>query len=544
MPNSLFSNKRVRILAILLLLILLTDIAVSVFIKQKLQSILKQNPITNYTVSVSDVSFKFIQRNITLKDIKFTPKSKALLNLMEKDLDKNNLDKISAKYISINNISFFDFLFHKEINIGELAVNGLKFYKFKNSESKIKKSGIKIKLDSIPIKDINGLEVKKFTFNEAQFESFDFNSNQITFTSVPLDLKMGGLKLTPNGKNYFKLEVLGKSFAIKGIGFDNIDYQFKLNSFEYDNTKNIWDLKKLSIHPKTDKFKLATTKKHNDDIIDVDIQKIQLYNFNIENLINGNGVFIDSVSLEKADITIFKDKRKPFNESKRPGLPHIKLKQLKLPLLIKNVALVDCSILVQEKLAEKDILMEVPINQINASISNVSSIAKYRKAPIIADINALLMKSGKIHAKASFNMQDNNHRFYFNGTLSKSKLELFDSALFPALGLKVIKGELDHLSFQGSANSISSEGSMTMLYHDLEAEIFKSNSLEENKFLSWGVNSLIHESNPKKGKEPREVIMQFERVPYKGLGNYFWKTIQSGLVNTLNPVGKKVKKKK
>ena len=31
--------------------------------------------------------------------------------------------------------------------------------------------------------------------------------------------------------------------------------------------------------------------------------------------------------------------------------------------------------------------------------------------------------------------------------------------------------------------------------------------------------------------------MDFERTPYKGLGNYLWKTIESGIINTVSPVG-------
>jgi hypothetical protein len=35
--------------------------------------------------------------------------------------------------------------------------------------------------------------------------------------------------------------------------------------------------------------------------------------------------------------------------------------------------------------------------------------------------------------------------------------------------------------------------------------------------------------------------MEFERVPYKGFGNFVWKTLQSGIVATVTPTGKKVR---
>lgn len=545
MSKKIVTSKRIKIILSFILVVFLINISVSYLIKSKINNILLENPIDDYTITFSNIDFKLLRQSISLNDIEISPKSESLENLMEEDIDKQKLDKIFVNSIAFKSINFFKFLTNRNIVINEIEIDHLNFHTFKNTnitEKRLKKANLNV--DSIHIKGINGLTIKHFTLNQIQFEAFDFKTSDITFSSAPLDLKMGGLTLLPNGENNFKLQTIQESFSIKGVAFDNTDYSFSLEAFNFDKQNKYWELKNLSFHPKTDKFQIAATKTYNDDIIDLDIKQIQLHQFNLENLINGKGLFIDSVKVAGANIEIFKDKRKPFNTNKRPGLPHIKLKQSNLPILIEHIKLENCNLLVQEKLKEKDLLMEVPIEDINASIYNITSIKEYRNNPITADITAKLMKSGNVHAKASFNMQDNNHRFYFNGTLGQCKLELFDSALYPVLGLKVIKGNLDKLTFQGSANTESSTGSMTMLYHDLEADVFKSDSLEENKLLTWGVNTLILESNPKKGKAPREVVMNFERVPYKGLGNYFWKTIQSGVINTLNPVGKKVKNKK
>ena len=48
---------------------------------------------------------------------------------------------------------------------------------------------------------------------------------------------------------------------------------------------------------------------------------------------------------------------------------------------------------------------------------------------------------------------------------------------------------------------------------------------------------MIHKSNPSKNGEAREATMKFERVLYKGLGNYLWKTLQNGIVNSIAPFG-------
>jgi len=141
-------------------------------------------------------------------------------------------------------------------------------------------------------------------------------------------------------------------------------------------------------------------------------------------------------------------------------------------------------------------------------------------------------------------LKNGQDMFYFNGSLSPTKFKYFDSVIVPAIGIKILQGDLDHLSFSASANSTSSNGKMTLLYHDLEAEVFKSKSNEENKFLSWTVNHVVHTSNPNKKGHKREAIMHTERVIYKGYINYLWKTIQSGITNTIAPMGKTTDKAK
>ena len=124
--------------------------------------------------------------------------------------------------------------------------------------------------------------------------------------------------------------------------------------------------------------------------------------------------------------------------------------------------------------------------------------------------------------------------------MAASKFINYESALYPALGIKISNGYLDGLVFDASADNYSSYGEMTMLYHDLETNILKSETdKRKSLFKSWGVNKIVHKGNPGKNEKVREVIMSFDRVEYKGLGNYLWKTIQSGLVNSISPTGKK-----
>ena len=44
----------------------------------------------------------------------------------------------------------------------------------------------------------------------------------------------------------------------------------------------------------------------------------------------------------------------------------------------------------------------------------------------------------------------------------------------------------------------------------------------KKKFLSWIANTVVHSFNPGKKGKLRTAQMSFERVEYKGLGNFLW----------------------
>jgi len=119
--------------------------------------------------------------------------------------------------------------------------------------------------------------------------------------------------------------------------------------------------------------------------------------------------------------------------------------------------------------------------------------------------------------------------------MGKGDMKLFNKILLPALGLKFDAGYIDGLKFNANANTTYSIGKMTMLYHDLDGVVVRKDPQQTNKFLSWVANTAMIRNNPIPNKEKRVEPMFFNRVMYKGLGNFMWKTLQSGITATLIP---------
>lgn len=149
------------------------------------------------------------------------------------------------------------------------------------------------------------------------------------------------------------------------------------------------------------------------------------------------------------------------------------------------------------------------------------------------------MKKASLEVQFVFPLAAKSDTFSFSGTVyGPVPFTIFNPAIYPAAGLKFNGGVLDKLSFSGSANPMYSSGTMTMLYHNLDIQAMKKkDSTAANKFLSWSVNSLLRKNNPRKGeeKQAKAASMFFRRDIEKGFGNFFWKTLFSGMKATMLP---------
>ncbi len=546
MAKIKISKKTLIITSVTLVIIIAINLIVSSIIKEKLTSLLLKNESEYYNDRVESVSFKLIQRSITLNNVFLTANKESIDSLINKTSSKEALESITLSSIKFKGIGLFDVLFRKKINVNAIVLNDLFIHKFENTEIVEKKSTQKeekkpFDIDSIYLKKLNGLEIDQIIFNNFKYQVYDFAENKVTFQTKPISFKSSGIKLEKVSDHLFQLKPAKKEFEIRGIDldFEYAQFDFAIDKISFNFEEKYIDIQELSFKPKIDKFEFADSLEFTKDIPDIDLKDLKIYNFSLSKILKGEGVFIDSIEIDGLNLLLFKDKRKPFDTNKRPGLPHTGLKRMKLPLRIQKVKILNSNVKLEQRVDEdRDILMEIPITNLNAEITNITSIKKYRENPLKVNATAKLMGVGNAKIHVTFPLKDYQNTFYFNGSLGASKMSFYDSALYPTLGLKVLSGDIDNLTFSASANEIESTGKMTLLYHDLEAEVFKSKSTKENKFLSWTANTLIHKSNPKKKKTPREVVMKFKRVEYKGLGNYFWKTLQGGIIGTIAPGGK------
>jgi len=541
-------KKTIFIVLILTILIFIINIIVSNIIKKKIiEAILSKNS-ESHIVSVEKARFHLLERAVTIEDISYIPTDLLLSELKQGKSGKNSLQKFTISSIKLNGINVIKLIFNKNININSLNINGLVIVQISNP--KIKEKGLSqskpLNLDSIYIKNINGFKIEKINFTNIEYKVLDITTNKVSFQTSPISFQSNGFILEYIKPHLFKLNLMGHEFYLDKISVDFKDskYRLSIDKITANFDEKQLNISKVSLKPTIDRVALGKSYKYTSEVYNIEIEDLKIYNYDLSKTLKNKGVFIDSIELDGLNLKIYKDKRKPFNTKKRPVLINYKLKKMELPLMIQKITIRNSNLKYEEREEKRKELMTVSLNDIKARINNVTSIKTHRKTPMTISLESKLMNKAKMKVDLNFPLADDQNTFYFNGSLAASKFQYYDSAIYPALGIKISKGVLDGLTFEASADNYSSNGKMTMLYHDLATKLFKSESNDKSKFKSWGANRIVHKANPGKKNKVREVVMSFDRVEYKGLGNYLWKTIQSGLLNTIAPLGKKTKESK
>ncbi len=535
-----------KIIFLIGLILFLAKLLITNVVEKKISNLINNSNSIEYFANVESVDFKLLDKSITFNNIFIGPRLDISSDSVKQIIKNDSLEKITITSIKISDLHYLDYLSKKNVKIGQVEINDVFIRESNRKKQKDTPKGKTINLDSIYIEKINAFEIDQFDFNNIEYVVIDSITNEQVFHHEPISFNLDGFQLEKvKGKDHvFKLESINKIFKVNEIVLDvSENYKLSIDEISLDTESSDIEIKKLNFKPIGGKHAVARKDKFNNTVFDFEIDQINLYHIDFSKLIKKQGLFIDSIQITNGVFDFYKDNRKPFNKSLHKKLPHQLLKELKMPLNIDFISVEGSTMLVNNHFPHSEVEMNLSIDQIKGVITNISNLSKNEKIPIKIKMDAKLMKKGDLRANLTFPMNDQYNNFYFDGSLAPTRFIYYDDIIYPALGLKILNGNLDHLSYKAKANNYSSSGTMKMLYHNLEATVYKKKSDEKNKFLSWAISTVLHNSNPVKNKKVRVATMYRKHDKYRGFGGYLWKTLQSGIVNTLSPAGNKTSKK-
>jgi hypothetical protein len=242
---------------------------------------------------------------------------------------------------------------------------------------------------------------------------------------------------------------------------------------------------------------------------------------------------------------ICRDKRIARDMSIFPKLFQTAVAELHFRLRIGSVSTVDGYLNYQEILEGAKYPGRVMLDKLNMDISGLCNYPDSIKKgqAINVDARAQLMNHSPVQIYFYLPIGNHAEYFTFHGYAGSFPAVKLNPTLENMVYVEATGGTVDRVEFYGMGMNDTAVGRIEFTYTDLTMAVLKKKKeqegvAEENKFLSFVARTAMHKNNPNPGKDPRIAKMMFVRDRNKGFFNYFWKTIQDGIIVTLTP-GKK-----
>ncbi|MDO8929557.1 MAG: hypothetical protein Q7W54_11290, partial [Bacteroidota bacterium] len=151
------------------------------------------------------------------------------------------------------------------------------------------------------------------------------------------------------------------------------------------------------------------------------------------------------------------------------------------------------------------------------------------------DGTATIMDSCQMKVSMNYQMNHPDNLFTATGSLSPFNMRILNPVLEPLSLVSIRTGQVDQFSFNFTGDRKQSTGQLWFGYSDMRISVLelKDGNTKETKFASFIANSFLLKSRNPRGRELEPDEINFQRDEKRSVLNYWWKSIFSGVRNTL-----------
>ncbi len=499
-----------------------------------------------YRFSYEDLDIDILSERITFTDFRMTPLEEYREVLLKDTLGARALKTIKADQITVQGIGLMNFLWDKNIEIEEIQVGAVTLDL--RVSPKLKKTSKDIsKPKGAAIEGIRLPGIQKLSLGRFDLGSFDMYQIRKGTTDTLLSFHSNGgivdglslKKAEGDEQSYFQpnLTDLVLELNEQVLNLNKDLYQASLTDLKYTYDSDNLEIRGIVFEPREDRQSFRNNSRYSYEIYDATVKRLFLENFNLDRYLDEGVVFVKKMEIDSLDLNIYRDKTKPFNTERRVLLLNQKMQALEFPLHIGAIEVQNSYLEYTELSDNTKPPLVLDFSDLQVHLSRLTSVPDSLQSgqPLEIELSAKLDRSVPIGV--TLNMPYSHQPFRISGHTEKaSSFASLNKTVLPALGLQFTSGSLDGLRFEMTGTPSAVKGELTLRYHDLTVEIDKPDQ-NKRKTLSWAANALLKKSNPHPNGNLIVGEIAFDRIPYKGLGNFAWKGVQSGLVNSINPFG-------
>ncbi|HEX7583319.1 MAG TPA: hypothetical protein VF373_01415 [Prolixibacteraceae bacterium] len=478
----------------------------------------------NQQFTIDELSFSTLERRIMAS------------NLVVKPLSRNNKQDQFELHIPTLVMNGFDMdkaYQNDQFFFESIVVEKPSFQLFNNKMDTVKFNPFKVNLYP-HFESFADVFISKI-LNVKDADIAVFKNGQKKFQEK-MTFNLTNVRIDKNPSHGF-LHAVDFSFLIPNLIRQEKLYHFTIGETSYSSKTNRFLVKNVRIIPNFSKENFQKQVGFQSDYFSGNIDSICIEQPNINRWFEKNELIGKYLTVNGLNMNIYRDKQLPFDENKRPKMFQDMIKSSKYKFALDSFRLENSNITYSEQPSSGDSEGKIEFTNISARLMPFTNI-KTSKG-VIPDFKmagtAAIMDSCHLKVNMNYEMNNPDNLFTIDGSLSPFNMHILNPVLEPLSLVSIRSGHVDSFQFDFAADKTSATGNLFFGYNNLRISVLetKKGNIRAAKFASFLANSLLLKTKNPRGKELLPEVISFQRDQKRSILNYWWKSVFSGVRNTL-----------
>jgi Domain of Unknown Function (DUF748) len=496
------------------------------YIGQKLEDEAVEIRGKRYQIKAEKISTDLLSGNLKLEKVSIKPST-----LISDTLYEPVIVFLEAEALIIKGFEFSSLYFESRIEVEkiELKAPTVKVY-FRNIDGMNARDTISKHSDfSTPEIYIEKLRILNGSVSFYTISNLDTSGilSMESFTSTYEHFKLDSFSpVNEYPLSYKKAFLTGKGLKTKMSFYQD----FFVDEFSWNTEDSIFRLKTVQVKPKINPITFTAGLEYQDDWFAVDIDKIELQPFSPIQYLENQKFKIRKMKITHPKTIFYRDITLPRRDAHKL-LPSSEINKIPWNAHIDQVEVKNGDILYREKFSAKKDPLEVSLTEMNTKLGPIQS---QGQTGFTWQAEAKLIGEIPFTTTVKFQIQEGRETFSAKGELHNIDFRKLNKLITKLAPVKFDEGKISDLSFSFQADADTASGFMDLEYENLKLFVTKDRrgKTRSRGLLTFTTNSLVRTSNKiNKGNYKRGVIFT-KRDRRKSFFNYFWRSVESGLISS------------
>jgi len=439
---------------------------------------------------------------------------------------------------------------HKKIEITDIQLYKPEIEIFTDTKNE-KKSNL-IKSKDLP-EYIQQSKIHNFEIIEGNLSLIDKNGTKKPMHFYDLNVRLPELNMDVKELISFdRNQLLQKNF---NINIPNLTFLSKDSLYEYkidwiNLNQEMIQLNNINIQPVLGIYQTNRKIGNQVDIPEIKINNILVKGPNYVKFLDNQIIQANQVWINQLNSTLFRDKRYALVKDKIKPMPQVLMKVFPYDVQIDTLKINESNLIYQEFPKKGVIPGKVTFEKMQFEISPWL-MGKSMEVKAFADFegkwdlngDAPFKVIGQMTYKEPFTIQ-------LNAEVQEFDLKTLNSIVETNVFAKIRNGSVKNGLFEMELNDKESNGTITLIYNDLEIELLNEQTLERGRgkknIITFVINNLaLKKNNPRKwSNKTHKGIIHYQRDESRFVFNYIWNATLTGIKETLGFKNRNPKKNK